>query len=265
MKKIISIIISVTLLLICLSGCGESFKQGDIFIVDDFNAVTIVHSNSWEVITPPGSFQQLNNRFTEESEDDKYYTYKNNLVCKGTVVGGSFQEHNYNWNLYSVVTCSELLTPIRVDEIYYQGDETAIKVEVGDIIYIGQYVCVFTEELLKHYPNALEYFSAQKVGDIYMRDGRNPENSEMLFRKDESYLLMLDGYDNKTYEYNGKQYFYCPTLFATYNIFNLSREPKTAEEHGIKIDFQINRYNNWLEIRKDAIDYYINGNKEVLE
>ena len=242
----------------------ERFKQGDIFISETLYAVSPTTSASMEIYTRPISFHQLKNRMTEASEDDDIYSHNNNLVCKGTVAGGSFQEHNYEWNLYSVVSNAILYTPIRVEEIYYQGDQMDVEVKVGDIIYVGQYMCVFTEELLEHYPNALEFFSAKNIGDIYMRDGRNYEYKEMLFRKDDSYLLMLDGKEGRTFEHNGKEYFFSPALSPMLNVFNLSREPKTADEHGIKIDFQINRYNNWLEIRKDAIDYYINGNKEIL-
>ena len=78
MKKIMSIIISVTLLLICLSGCGESFKQGDIFIPEseDFFVASpaLQNSSSWD---QPASFKDLNNRITEESKLDDSFTHYN--------------------------------------------------------------------------------------------------------------------------------------------------------------------------------------------
>ncbi len=263
MKKTISIIIVATILLICFSGCTSEFKQGNIIIPDNAEIVTksTLGSVVWDVTS---NFEHLQARITEDSREEKYFTYADNLVCKGTVVGNSFHNHNYKeWGMDYVVTDGDLFTPIRVEEIYYQGDEMTVEVEVGDIIYVGQYVCVFTEELLEHYPNALEKYNAKNVGDVFILEGANYEYREMLFKKGEEYLLFLPGRGN--YEYNGKKHFYSEVGFTLLNIFNLSREPKTAEELGIESEYKINAYNSYLQIRKDAIDYYINGNKEVLK
>ncbi|MBQ2946180.1 MAG: hypothetical protein IJD95_06425 [Clostridia bacterium] len=275
MKKIISIIISVTLLLICLSGCGNSFKQGDIAIFDDAKVIYNTSSQGLKAYHSPFSFNMLNNRFVNAENDGSLpWDKTKSIVFKATAVGKPILstpttdwEEFYSINYERLMLASSIITPMKIEEIYYSGEDLSMDVAVGDVVYVGLgNGTILTEELF-NYPlgAAFDQFKEKTnaaVGDLWT-DFCAPYTTEMLLKENESYLLFMQ--ETTFYYFDSEGIFSCSAHFAMYPSFCISKEPKTAQELGITDSREIEAYNTYyLQIRKDAIDYYVNGNKEVL-
>ncbi len=272
MKKIISIIISVTLLLICFSGCGKSFKQGDVVISDDANVVGRTTETALYIWRMPGSFGVLNYRFAvAEKEGELPWDKTKSIIFKGTPVGKPIQiapELESIGNYPNVLNTSALVTPVKIEEIYYSGDALSLGVEVGDIVYAAIHCSYIIDDKLVtayDYPNFNNFISKVKIGDYWTVDPQ-PFKKEMLLKEDESYLLFMledESLSNKQrpggyFDSEGRLLvFMHPNMVS---IFNLTTEPVIPEEI---TDGERKMYDQYIQIRKDAIDYYINGNKEI--
>ncbi|MBQ2946179.1 MAG: hypothetical protein IJD95_06420 [Clostridia bacterium] len=278
MKKIISIMISVTLLLICLSGCGNSFKQGNVVISDDAKVVGDFNGESLYMWRAPLSFGNLNARYTNADAlsssilSSSAFVPSESIIFKGTVVGDAIQlgpkNEEIDLSIYykKVLYLSSLVIPVKVEEVYYTGNDLTMEVNAGDIVYVYQGLCrIFTDEFLnlEFGGNLFEEFKKKtnaSAGDLWTEDP-SPYKKELLLQKGETYLIFIQEVRGEQSEFDPEGHFFCSMSLSMMSIFCLSKEPGTPEENGVTSEREIRIYNRYLQIRKDAIDYYINGNK----
>ncbi|MBR2328105.1 MAG: hypothetical protein IKA51_05755 [Clostridia bacterium] len=258
MKKIISIIIATTMLLIAFCSCTPS--QTEFSYNSNMRFVTeMIDSNSnqqsstlWYDIT---SLATLQYHFFETIKENVF-------VFKVTVAGPSVNNDMYDEIIaeYSSkfdpdderrrLGACEILTPVKIEEIYYSSNPD---VRVGDIITVSEHYIYLDEELRSKMPNTVEKYNL-KIGDIIPTKITNKAfYREMFLEEGYSFIVFCCYQNDRSY--------YC-TGYWDLAVYSIDREPMPVDYYG---KYEEHEYQRYLNIRKDAIDYYINGNKEVLK
>ncbi|MBR2328107.1 MAG: hypothetical protein IKA51_05765 [Clostridia bacterium] len=267
MKKIISIIIATTMLLVAFCSCTPS--QTEFNYSSNMKLVTGITENrgsqSSDRWFQPETLAGLNylykERFEKELDSDI-------LIFKCKVVGNSkiiadydelckmFSENCKSDDETHRIFQSSIHTPVLVEEIYYMSP--TLQVKEGDIIYYEEFYTCIDEDLYSKIPNTVEKYDL-KVGDLLLGLGSDSAfYQEMFLEKDHSYIIYCSkaDYSPITYEYE-----YYEAVYENLPIYCVDREPMPVDYYG---KYEEHEYQRYLNIRKDAIDYYINGNKEVL-
>ncbi|MBR2328108.1 MAG: hypothetical protein IKA51_05770 [Clostridia bacterium] len=262
MKKTVSIVLSAIMLLLAFCSCTSnstefSYSSDMRFVLIPFSENGAQSSVGRE---QPVTLNQLLDRCQESEENGSEL-----LIFKGKVAGNSTVYDIYDRAVEMVdfldpedekerIIYSGMMTPVQIEELYYSTDP---EIKENDIITLHESYVYLNEELFSKIPGLVEKYDL-KIGDLLPSGATDQKYyKEMFLEKEYSYIII--SFKNIDIFNDNAVYFHA--WYYDNATICIDKEPTPIDYYG---EDDRRAYSAYLNIRKEAIDYYINGNKEVL-
>ncbi|MBQ2945618.1 MAG: hypothetical protein IJD95_03530 [Clostridia bacterium] len=259
MKKTVSIVLSAIMLLLAFCSCASNSTEfsysNDMRFVSEIKWSEGINSD--QHLGKWGSLKGLNDHYFNTLGGDNLF------ILKVKVAGESknystFDEiykekpHLFDNTEEERLRFCSVRTPVQIEEVYYASDSDS-NVKAGNIIMIKEDYYYVDKEFCSKMPDTVEKYNV-KVGDIVPNVNNDKAYyREMFLEKDYTFIIYC-----KLANDGG---FYTVSYWKS-TVFCIEREPMPVDYYG---EDKHKDYISYLNIRKEAIDYYINGNKEVLK